>query len=229
MQEIIVLLKSSLDTICASASCINLVATIHTTIGLLYQAQREMKQAIHSFTIALWAQTRIARRDDSCNQVDIALSVHRIALCHSSLRHHDDAISLLNKSLKLYTHAGLKKRHHLIVQARKELKRVHETKRLAMHPGDWCDNKQHGGSTPRAPTKCRSLNSTKLILVAYGRMALEIVDTRRPIHEDNNKAPRKNSLLSVSSLSCSMERAIPMSSQYYSSSDDFSSTHAQAA
>lgn len=228
MQEIIVLLKSALDSIRAEASCINLVATIHTTIGLLYQAQREMKQAIYSFITALWVQTR-RRRDDSCNQVDIALSVHRIALCHASLAHHDDAIRLLNKSLKTYTDAGLNKRHHLIAQARKELERVQETKRLAMRARDWWDKKQHGGSTPpRAPTKCDSLNSTKLSLVAHGRMTLEIIDTR-PIQEDKNKAPRKNSLLSVSSLSCSMERVIPTSSHYYSSSDEFSSTHAQAA
>jgi hypothetical protein len=173
--------------------------------------------------------SRISRNVTVTRRLIVAAVRHRIALCHASLAHHDDAIRLLNKSLKLYTDAGLSKRNHLITQARKELKRVQETKRLAMRARDWCDKKQHSGSTPpRAPRKCNSINSTKLSLVAYGRMTLEVIDTR-PIQEDNNKAPRKNSLLSVSSLSCSMERVIPTSSHYYSSSDEFSSTHAQAA
>lgn len=220
IQEIIVLLKTVLDT--SRTVSPSILANIHSTIGLLCQVQRHTNLAIHSFTISLWIQSK-----QGSNQIDIALSIHRIALCHSSLGHFDVATFLLKRALDLYSESRLCKRHPFMIHAKEELEHVEETQRLSHRAHAWCENKK---APPRRektspPASVQKLTSTKLLLVACSRIEVEI---GWKVQEQKNT--RKNNWASMSSLSSSIKRVT--TSQCFdscTSSNEFSSSHALAA
>lgn len=205
--EIISLLTSAMLTLRTLSP--TLIADIHSTIGLLYQTQKNMKQAISSFTKALWVQ---AKNKGAASQVDIALSIHRTGLCHSGLGNHDIAIVLLKKALKLYENSSLKAKHPYVMHAREELKQVEEMQRLAVRARTWCKANKRTATKPATfSTKCNAI-----IQQLFGTILQTTV------------SPKNNKHMPCTSGS-SHHRRLSRSECAISGEEPYSSSHARAA
>jgi tetratricopeptide (TPR) repeat protein len=99
-----------------------LVSYLHSTIGLLYLTENQTKLAIQSFTKALWVETTMQSPDE----VDVGLTLHRLAVCHARLGDSEGASSLFEKALNQYKESPLKNDHSYIRHAQQELEHVKE-------------------------------------------------------------------------------------------------------
>jgi len=221
--EIIDLLKGALIT--KQTLSPTLVADIHSTIGLLYHAQNDMKRAIRAFTMALWIQ---AHNKVSARQVEIALSIHRIALCHSSIGNYDVAIALLKKALAMYKDSRLKGKHPYMVQGQEELKLAEETRRLAMRARTWCTKNE-----TTSPIRSPKTRGARIHHQASLTKACFLSSTEKDVkYTEPSKAPKvkshfKNSATTTGAVCCSFHSITK--SLHDSSSGEYSSSRARAA
>ena len=116
--EIVDMLKEILNT--SPRLPAQLVAYIHSTIGLIRQLRGENECAIHSFMKALW----IATATHDPNAEEIGLTVHRLGIVHGRNRDYNEAATLLEKALAIYRCGGMTENHPYLASATRELEEL---------------------------------------------------------------------------------------------------------
>ena len=95
------------------------VAQVHSFVGMIRARQSRPALAIQSFLKVLWLQ----KSGEETQDVDIALTEHRLGLAYAMSDDLAQAISILEKSLEDYDKAGMKPEHQCVAAAQSELTR----------------------------------------------------------------------------------------------------------
>jgi hypothetical protein len=117
--EIVDTLKEILNT--SPRLPAQLVAYIHSTIGLVRQLRGDNKCAIHAFMKALWIAT--STHHDP-NAEEIGLTVHRLGIAHGRNCDYNEAAILLEKALAIYRCGGMTENHPYLASATRELEEL---------------------------------------------------------------------------------------------------------
>lgn len=97
-----------------------LVASVHSTIGLVRLLLGELDFAINSFMKALWIMT--ATKEVSIEAV--GLTLHRLGIAHGRSGNFNEAASLLEKALAIYRRGGMIETHPYMLSALNELDEI---------------------------------------------------------------------------------------------------------
>eukprot|EP00521_Asterionellopsis_glacialis_P012429 CAMPEP_0195292948 /NCGR_PEP_ID=MMETSP0707-20130614/11288_1 /TAXON_ID=33640 /ORGANISM="Asterionellopsis glacialis, Strain CCMP134" /LENGTH=227 /DNA_ID=CAMNT_0040353545 /DNA_START=104 /DNA_END=787 /DNA_ORIENTATION=- len=103
---------------------VQVVASVHTYIGLLRQSQGEYLCAIDSLMKALWLETSSFDPEDG---IQVGLTLHRLAIAYRKNGNPKQAITLLDKAMLIYTGCGCGNDHQFVCHAleEKEFAREH--------------------------------------------------------------------------------------------------------
>lgn len=140
LNEVITMLSAFLGSAPGLSS--NLVAQVHSYVGLIREKQQRHTCAIRSLLKALWLQTSTA----GTPLLAIAITENRLGLAYGMSGNYPQAISLLEKAIDCYVKTGVKADHPCMINAQAVLsdfrsrhlqltlhmgtKRMHRTRRL---------------------------------------------------------------------------------------------------
>mmetsp|Transcript_1675 Transcript_1675/g.2274 ORF Transcript_1675/g.2274 Transcript_1675/m.2274 type:complete len:229 (-) Transcript_1675:147-833(-) len=96
---------------------VQVVACVHTYIGLLRQSQGEYLCAVQSLMKALWLETSSFHPEGGAQ---IGLTLHRLAVAYRKNGNNKQAISLLDKAMQIYTGCGFANDHQFFSHALEE-------------------------------------------------------------------------------------------------------------
>jgi tetratricopeptide (TPR) repeat protein len=106
----------------------DLVADIHSCIGLMQEKLGNISRAIRSLMNALWIQQKQSSLTDA-NQVAVALTEHRLGRLYAQTGDFDNAVALMEKAYNSYQQSKMKSDHAVFLQAEESL-RAFQMKKL---------------------------------------------------------------------------------------------------
>jgi tetratricopeptide (TPR) repeat protein len=111
LNEVITMLSAFLGSAPGLPS--NLVAQVHSYVGLIREKQQRHTCAIRSLLKALWIQTSTA----GTPLLEIAITENRLGLAYGMSGNYPQAISLLEKAIDCYVKMGVKVDHPCMINA----------------------------------------------------------------------------------------------------------------
>jgi tetratricopeptide (TPR) repeat protein len=135
----------------------DMVAYVHTYIGLVRQYQERYSSAVVSLLKALWIRKASHEEADR-----LAVSCHRLGLVYGLAGDFEQATTLLERAIQYYDEAHIAKGHHFVTGARKALESFE-------HKRSTCSNRElierHEGAGPSEP-KLRRISQGDIELIA---------------------------------------------------------------
>lgn len=122
----------------------NVVAYVHTYIGLVRQYQERYSSAIVSLLKALWIRKASHEEADR-----LAVSCHRLALVYGLAGDFEQATTLLERAIQYYDMAHISKDHHFVAGAKKSLESFEQRRASLSHQEPSEHESGLGSSVPK--------------------------------------------------------------------------------